>query len=117
VCRTRHRQGRLAPAQITALEALPGWAWHAHEDLWPQAIEALQAWSAEHGAAPIPHDDIAERRASQPWYTTKTTPAFGDMVVKLRRTIIAARHIRNPAGQPGPDEITAVICAWEAAAA
>ncbi|WP_407647007.1 hypothetical protein [Actinacidiphila soli] len=61
--------------------------------------------------------DIAERRTRQPWYTTKTTLAFSDMVVKLRRTIIVARHIRNPAGPPGPEEIAAVIRAWEAAAA
>ncbi|WP_324290582.1 transposase [Streptomyces sp. H27-H5] len=71
-------------------------------------------WYAAHGHHPA---DITERRTQQPWYTTKTTPAFSDMVVKLRRTIIAARHIRNHAGQPGPDEIAAVIRAWEAAAA
>jgi len=39
------------------------------------------------------------------------------MPVKLPRTIIAARHIRNPAGQPGPEEIAAVVRTWEAAAA
>jgi DDE superfamily endonuclease len=71
-------------------------------------------WYTAHGHHPA---DIADRRTWQPWYTTKTTPAFSDMVVKLRRTIIAARHIRNPAGQPGPEEIAAVIRAWEAAAA
>jgi hypothetical protein len=71
-------------------------------------------WYAAYGHHP---DDIAERRTSQPWYTTKTTPAFPDMVVKLRRTIIATRHFRNPAGQPSPEEIGAVIRAWEAAAA
>jgi DDE superfamily endonuclease len=71
-------------------------------------------WYTAHGHHPA---DIAERRERQPWYTTKATPAFADMVVKLRRTIIAARHIRNPAGQPGPEEIAAVVRAWEAAAA
>ncbi|MZE52727.1 transposase [Streptomyces sp. SID5770] len=71
-------------------------------------------WYAAHGHHPA---DIAERRARQPWYTTKTTPAFADMVFKLRRTIIAARHIHNPAAQPGPDEIAAVVRAWKAAAA
>ncbi|MEY9988000.1 hypothetical protein ABIE67_010188 [Streptomyces sp. V4I8] len=71
-------------------------------------------WYAAHGHHPA---DIADRRARQPWYATKATPAFSDMVIKLRRTIIAARHIHNPAGQPGPDEIAAVIRAWEAAAA
>jgi hypothetical protein len=71
-------------------------------------------WYTHHGHHPA---DIIDRRARQPWYTTKATPAFSDMVVKLRRTIIAARHIRNPAGQPSPEEIAAVIRAWEAAAA
>jgi hypothetical protein len=71
-------------------------------------------WYTAHGHHPA---DITDRRARQPWYTTKTTPAFSDMVAKLRRTIIATRHIRNPAGQPRPEEITAVIRAWEAAAA
>jgi len=71
-------------------------------------------WYARYGHHP---DDIAERRVRQPWYTTKATPAFGDMVAKLRRTIIAARHIRNPAGQPSPEEIAAVTRAWQAAAA
>jgi hypothetical protein len=71
-------------------------------------------WYTRYGHHPA---DITDRRARQPWYTTKATPAFSDMVVKLRRTVIAARHIRNPAGQPSPEEITAVIRAWEAAAA
>lgn len=61
--------------------------------------------------------EITGRRTHQPWYTTKTTPAFSDMVVKLHRTIITARHIRNPAGRPSREEIAAVIRAWEAAAA
>ena len=45
-------------------------------------------WYARHGHDPA---DIDDRRASQPWYRTKTEPAFEDMLIKLRRTLIAAR--------------------------
>jgi hypothetical protein len=78
------------------------------------AYTIVVLWYAAHGHHPA---DIADRRTRQPWYTTKATPAFSDMVAKLRRTIIAARHIRNPAGQPSPEEIAAVVRAWEAATA
>ncbi|MFI2207506.1 transposase [Streptomyces sp. NPDC020192] len=71
-------------------------------------------WYTLHGHHPA---DVDDRRARQPWYTTKTTPAFPDMVAKLRRTLIAARHIRNPAAQPDSEENAAVVRAWEAAAA
>ncbi|MER6076283.1 hypothetical protein ABT187_47740 [Streptomyces sp. NPDC001817] len=71
-------------------------------------------WYTHYGHHPA---DVTGRRTREPWYTAKTTPAFSDMLAKLRRTITAARHIHNPAGQPGPEEIAAVIRAWEAAAA
>ncbi|MGH3634868.1 MAG: IS701 family transposase, partial [Mycobacterium sp.] len=41
-----------------------------------------------HGHHPA---DAADRRERQPWYTTKTEPAFSDMAAKLRRVIIATR--------------------------
>ncbi|MGO9081522.1 MAG: hypothetical protein ACLQDY_21195, partial [Streptosporangiaceae bacterium] len=45
-------------------------------------------WYSRHGHDP---SDIDGRRASQPWYRSKTEPAFEDMLIKLRRTLIAAR--------------------------
>ena len=45
-------------------------------------------WYARHGHDPA---DIDDRRAAQPWYRTKTEPAFEDRLIKLRRTLIAAR--------------------------
>jgi hypothetical protein len=71
-------------------------------------------WHARHG-----HDqaDIDARRDDQPWYGAKTEPAFEDMLIKLRRTLIAARFSTAVAGQPTNDEIRAVTAAWAAAAA
>jgi DDE superfamily endonuclease len=71
-------------------------------------------WYARHG-----HDraGIAARRAAEPWYTAKTGPAFEDMLLKLRRTMITARISGGSAAHPGPEEITAVLAAWHAAAA
>ncbi len=53
----------------------------------------------------------------QPWYGEKTEPAFEDMLIKLRRTLIAARFSAAGPAQPTTDEIRAVTSAWAAAAA
>jgi hypothetical protein len=71
-------------------------------------------WYARHGHDPA---DIDDRRSAQPWYRTKTEPAFEDMLIKLCRTIIAARISPRRPGQPEPGQIRAVLAAWEAAAA
>ena len=44
-------------------------------------------WHTRYGHDPA---DIDDRRAAQPWYRTKTEPAFEAMLIKLRRTLIAA---------------------------
>jgi len=74
----------------------------------------IVVWYARHG-----HDqaDIDARRYDQPWYGDKTEPAFEDMLVKLRRTLIAARFSAAVPGQPADHEIRAVTAAWAAAAA
>jgi DDE superfamily endonuclease len=71
-------------------------------------------WYARHG-----HDQsgIAERRAAEPWYGTKTEPAFEDMLTKLRRVLICARISGGSPAHPEPQQITAVLAAWHAAAA
>jgi hypothetical protein len=71
-------------------------------------------WYARYGHDPA---DVDDRRAAQPWYRTKTEPAFEDMLTKLRRTLIAARFSPSRPGQPAHDQIRAVLAAWEAAAA
>ncbi len=51
-------------------------------------------WYAASGHHP---DVVTEHRARSPWYLTKTTPSFADMLAKLRRVIIAGE--RDPAMQ------------------
>jgi DDE superfamily endonuclease len=71
-------------------------------------------WYARHGHHPA---DIHDRRAAQPWYTSKAEPAFEDMLTKLRRTLICARISAGSPPHPEPAQITAVLAAWTAAAA
>jgi hypothetical protein len=61
-------------------------------------------WYAWHG-----HDqsDIADRRAVEPWYHAEAGPAFEDMLIKLRRTMIAARISGSSAAHPEPTRIRA----------
>ncbi|MGH3394784.1 MAG: IS701 family transposase [Streptosporangiaceae bacterium] len=74
----------------------------------------IVAWYARHG---YDQADIDARRADQPWYGDKTEPAFEDMLIKLRRTLIATRFSAASPPQPTIDEIRAVTSAWAAAAA
>jgi len=71
-------------------------------------------WYARYGHDPA---DIDDRRAAQPWYRSKTEPAFEDMVIKLRRTLIAARFSGSRPAQPTSDQIRVVLAAWDVAAA
>ncbi len=50
------------------------------------------------------HDpaDVTERPILAPWYPTKSEPAFEDILVKLRRTIIAARFFTGPPSSTHP---------------
>ncbi len=45
-------------------------------------VHSLTIWCTRYGHDPA---DIDDRRAAQPWYRTKTEPAFEDMLIKLRR--------------------------------
>ena len=71
-------------------------------------------WYARSGHDPA---DIDSRRAEQPWYRTKTEPAFEDMLIKLRRTLIAARFTGSRPAQPTGEQIRAMLAACAAAAA
>jgi hypothetical protein len=71
-------------------------------------------WYARYGHDPA---DIDDRRASQPWYQAKTEPAFEDMLIKLRRTLIVARFSGSRPAQPTGEQIHAVLAAWDAAVA
>jgi SRSO17 transposase len=69
-------------------------------------------WYAASGHHP---DIVAEHRARAPWYTTKTTPSFADMLAKLRRVIIATQYHPGQGQTPTPAQITSVQQAWAAA--
>ncbi len=53
-------------------------------------------WYHHHGQA---DHDIATRVRQRPWYTTKTEPAFSDMITTLRRVIIKHRISRSTSDQ------------------
>jgi hypothetical protein len=60
-------------------------------------------------------DDVEEHRQHSPWYLTKTTPSFADMLAKLRRVIIACQSHPGRGCTPKPAEIAQVQQAWAAA--
>jgi hypothetical protein len=69
-------------------------------------------WYHSHGHHP---DVVAEHRARAPWYRTKTTPSFADMLAKLRRVIIAAQYHPERGQTPTSAQISQVQQAWAAA--
>jgi SRSO17 transposase len=71
-------------------------------------------WYARHGH---PSHAVTARRHDQPWYRTKTQPAFEDMLTQLRRTMIAARISAGSSAHPTPEQTQQVLAAWHAAAA
>lgn len=74
----------------------------------------LIIWYTLHGHT---HDDAAQRRASAPWFTTKTEPSTLDMLIKLRRQIIATRFMPTTPRPATTQEIMDVQQAWAQAAA
>lgn len=70
------------------------------------------AWHTQHGA-----DTVTARRAEAPWYRSKTHPAYFDMIVHLRRVMIAAKILGHNRDQPTPQQIHDVCLAWEQATA
>jgi hypothetical protein len=71
-------------------------------------------WYAVSGYHP---EDVTARRLAQPWYDTKTEPSFEDMIVKLRKAVIAARYSSTRPGQPDPEILRDYALACAAAAA
>jgi len=63
------------------------------------------------------HEDVTARRREQPWYDSKTEPSFEDMIVKLRKTLIAARFSTVTPAQSDPELLRDYALACAAAAA
>jgi hypothetical protein len=74
----------------------------------------ITIWYAQHGHHP---DIAAERRTKAPWYRTKLLPAYSDMIIKLRRVLIAAKFRGHSPHQPTHEQTLAVQLAWAEAAA
>jgi hypothetical protein len=60
---------------------------------------------------------ISEHRNRARWYTTKTHPSYHDMIIKLRRVLIAAQYRADPALEPTPEQIQTIRLAWADVAA
>jgi hypothetical protein len=71
-------------------------------------------WYTRHAHDPA---DLTHRRATAAWYRTKTEPAYHDMIIKLRRTLITARFRAGRPRNPTPEETLEVQLAWADAAA
>jgi hypothetical protein len=74
----------------------------------------LIVWYTLHGHE---NTDTAARRNAAPWYRTKTEPSTWDMLLKLRRQIIAARFLPTSPRPATTQEILEVQQAWALAAA
>ena len=72
----------------------------------------IMLWHTLHGT-----DTTTARRAEAPWYRSKTQPAYLDMIVQLRRVMIAARILGHSPEQPTPQQTHDVCLAWEQATA
>jgi hypothetical protein len=66
-------------------------------------------WYTRHGHHP---DIVAERRRQAPWYRTKTQPAYQDMIIKLRRTLIATRFLGGKPRKLTPEETHTIQLTW-----
>ena len=77
-------------------------------------MSLVVCWYALHGQPPA---DVAARRASAPWYRDKHAVSFADMLVALRRVVLAAQYLPGSLVEPTSTEILAVQHAWAAAAA
>jgi len=60
---------------------------------------------------------VTEHRRRARWYATKTHPSYHDMLVKLRRVLIAAEYRADPQLSPTPEQMQAIRLAWADAAA
>jgi hypothetical protein len=60
---------------------------------------------------------VTDHRARARWYTTKTHPSYQDMLVKLRRVVIASEYCADPATGPTPEQIHTIRLAWADTAA
>lgn len=61
--------------------------------------------------------DVRERRRRAPWYRTKREPSVEDMLVKLRRSVIAERFLGSMGAEATKRKVAELAEAWAMAAA
>jgi hypothetical protein len=64
---------------------------------------------------PPGHDPRRRGRPPAPWHQTKATPSLQDMLVKLRRVLLAAQYRAGQPAAPTLAETPGVQAAWAAA--
>jgi hypothetical protein len=67
--RTDHRAGRLDPARVAELEALPGWSWDPFADDWAAAMAVLRAFVDREGHARVPQGHVEQGIRLGRWAT------------------------------------------------
>ncbi len=76
------------------------------------AMTLTITWYTLSGHDPV---DVVEHRQRSPWYLTKTTPSFADMLAKLRHVIIATQFHPGQCHAAKPAEVAQIRQAWAAA--
>jgi superfamily II DNA or RNA helicase len=71
--RSDRTRGRLDPARITELEALPGWTWDTRADDWTASLAALRAFVAREGHAQVPYEHIEHGLPLGKWVSSRRT--------------------------------------------
>ncbi len=63
--------GRLDPARVAELEALPGWTWDPYGDDWAAGLAALRAFVAREGHARVPQRHVEGGFRLGSWVTSR----------------------------------------------
>ena len=56
--RAERRNGKLSPAHVAALEALPGWEWEAREAIYQRGLDALRQFVEREGHTRVPKTHV-----------------------------------------------------------
>jgi superfamily II DNA or RNA helicase len=65
--RVRRKGGRLDPARVAELEAIPGWSWDPFADDWASNLAALRVFASREGHARVPKSLIQDGVSLGAW--------------------------------------------------
>jgi len=72
VQRGAYAKGKLDPARVQRLQALPGWAWDASAAKWEEQFSRLQQYIEAHGGVPPTSHEVGGKRLGS-WVATQRT--------------------------------------------